>query len=61
MSFLQSAAGSPRVEHLEKLDQVVSMATTLGSPLPWGADAAGIRCCCLLTGMPLTSLTVVCA
>lgn len=42
MSFLQSAAGSPRVEHLEKLDQVVSMATTLGSPLPWGADAAGI-------------------
>ncbi|CNW49243.1 Uncharacterised protein [Mycobacterium tuberculosis] len=34
MSFLQSAAGSPRVEHLEKLDRVVSMATTLGSPLP---------------------------
>lgn len=52
MSFLQAAAGSPRVEHLEKLDQVVSMATTLGSPLPWGADAAGIRCCCLLTGCP---------
>lgn len=25
MSFLQSAAGSPRVEHLEKLDQVTYM------------------------------------
>lgn len=60
MSFLQSAAGSPRVEHLEKLDQVVSMATTLGSPLH-GELTLRDPVLLFVDGMPLTSLTVVCA